>query len=664
MTAVATPETTASVRGRPLALLPFVPAVVVAATWVVWATDGGGYFPSDRYPGALLAAALLLTIAIARPSGALIRSPALLPLGLLTAWTAWNALSLLWTDAPDNGWESVNELLAVIVMGAVIALTPWRPRSATALVVLWAAAIAVIAAVDLTTFGLTSDPGARLLESRYLGPIGYANGTAALGGMAFWPLLAVAAGPRFPLAARVVALPAAVVVLAWALLPQSRGTMLAGIAVAPLFLALSSHRVRVLTRGAVVAGCLVIAVPTLFDVYTTSREQHPLDGVVETAVLRTGLAAAIALVASVLLVAAERRVQPGEVGQRRIRRAGVIALVAVLVGGVAVLAASQGSIRSSLSDRWDTFSSRADVENTQTGARIGQVVPDKRYDYWTVAWRAFRGDRLAGIGAGGFEIRYAAEKRYAKHSRYVHDIWLRALAETGVVGLALLLGALITGLVALVRVRGRAGPAVAAVTALSAAFFLQCSLDWLEEVPALLAPAVGLPLAVLRAAAPESSPRLVSGVPAAFAVVALLVMVPPYLAVRDVERGDDLRASNPRAALTEYDRAAGWNPLAVEPHLSSGFTGLDLHDAALARRGFENALDVREDWVAHFELGLLDSQAGRRRVARAEIERAAQLNRNDPIVLEALDAVKDGERLDPVEVNRQVLTQPVLAAPP
>jgi hypothetical protein len=141
-------------------------------------------------------------------------------------------------------------------------------------------------------------------------------------------------------------------------------------------------------------------------------------------------------------------------------------------------------------------------------------------------------------------------------------------------------------------------------------------------------------------------------------------MVPPYLVVRGVERCDDLRASNPRAALTEYDRAAGWNPLAVEPHLSSGFTGLDLHDAALARRGFENALDVREDWVAHFELGLLDSHAGRRRVARAEIERAAQLNRNDPIVLEALDAVKDGERLDPVEVNRQVLTQPVLAAPP
>jgi tetratricopeptide (TPR) repeat protein len=655
---------TAVARARGAAVLPFVPAIVVAATWIVWAPDGGGYFPIDRYPGALLAAALLLVLAIARPSGALVRSPALLPLGLFAAWTAWNALSISWTGAPDIGWEATNELLAVTVMGAVMAFTPWGPRSATALVALWGAAMAVIATVDLVTFAASSDPGARLLESRYLGPIGYANGSAALGGMAFWPLLAVAAGPRFPVAARVAALPAAMITVSWALLPQSRGTMLAGLAVLPLFLALSSHRARVLTRLVVVGGGLLIAVPALFEVYTASREGRGLDDVVETAATRTGIAAAVALAASILLVAIEGRTRPGPVALRRIRLTGVVALVLVLIGGVAVAAASQERIRNSLSDRWDTFSSRADVENTQTGARIGQVVPDKRYDYWTVAWRAFRADPVVGVGAGDFELRYAAEKRYAKHSRYVHDIWLRGLAETGVVGLVLLAGALISGLVALVRVRRRATPAVAAAAALSAAFFLQCSLDWLEEVPALLAPAVGLPLAVMRIGAREEPRRIVWPVPAALAVVALLAMTPVYLAVRNIHRGDELRPTDPRAAIDDYDRAAGLNPLAVEPHLSSGFAALDLRDAALARRSFEDALDVREDWVAHFELGLLESQARHPVRARAQLERAAQLNRNDPIVLGALEAVKDGERLDPREVNRQVLTQPVLAAPP
>ena len=672
MTALA-PASPASPTGgsrRLAAVLPFVPAFVVAATWLVWATDGGGYFPIVRYPSALLAAALLLVLAVARPPGAFVRSPALLPLGLLAAWTAWNALSVAWVGAPDTGWESTNELLAVVLMGAVMAATPWRPRSVMALLVLWASAVAVIAIVDLVTFATATGAGGRLLESRYLGPIGYANGTAALGAMAFWPLLAVAAGTRFGAAARIVALPAAVVVLAWALLPQSRGTMLAGIAVLPLFVALSSQRARVLTRLVVVGVGLLVAVPSLFEVYTASRQGRPLDDVVDTAVLRTGLAAAIALAASVLLVAAEHRIRPGEQGLRWIRRAGVAALVIALLGGAAVAAASHERIADGLSDRWHTFSSNADVENTQTGARIGQVVADKRYDYWRVALRAFREHPVVGIGAGGFENRYAENKVYAKHSRYAHDVWLRALSETGIVGLALLIAALLAGLATLVRIRRRAAPeahaAIAAAAALGTAFFLQCSLDWLEEVPALVVPAACLPLAVMRAAAPADARPLRWGAPAAavLAVVAIIVMVPPYLAVRLVERGDDLRTSDPRGALESYDRASGFNPLAVEPYRSSGFVALNLHDAALARRSFERALDVREDWVSRFELGLLDSQAGRRAPALAQLKRAARLNRNDPIVTEALTAVEKGERLDPLAVNRQVLEQPLLAAPP
>ena len=119
---------TGTVAPRPLrasarlaAWLPFLPAVAIVATWLVWAADGGGYFAITRYPGALLAAALLLTIAIARPPGALVRSPALVPLGLFAAWTAWNAVSIAWGGAPDIGWESTNELLAITVMGAVMA---------------------------------------------------------------------------------------------------------------------------------------------------------------------------------------------------------------------------------------------------------------------------------------------------------------------------------------------------------------------------------------------------------------------------------------------------------------------------------------------------------------------------------------------------------------
>ena len=93
--------------------------------------------------------------------------------------------------------------------------------------------------------------------------------------------------------------------------------------------------------------------------------------------------------------------------------------------------------------------------------------------------------------------------------------------------------------------------------------------------------------------------------------------------------------------------------------------GLELRDARLARRSFERRARHARG------LGRRASSSGcstRRRAAApprcAQLERAARLNRNDPIVTEAIAAVEKGERLDPLDVNRQVLEQPLLAAPP
>ena len=461
------------------------------------------------------------------------------------------------------------------------------------------------------------------------------------------------------------------VTILWALLPQSRSMMLAGCAVVVLFVALAPNRARVLTRLVVVGGALALCAPVLFDVYSASREARPLAPVIDDIALRAGIAVVAALAASLALVALERRVRPSARTLSRLRRAAVATVVLVLLGGAVAAAAASGRISDSLSNRWETFASDASVENTQTGARLGQVTADKRYDYWRVSLDAFRDRPLTGIGAGGFEVRYTAEKDYAKHSRYAHDIWLRALSETGLVGLGLLAGALAVALVALVRARVR-GPAeahaaVAAAAALSTGFFLQCGLDWLEEVPALMAPAVALPLAVLRATArgTDGAPSLKRAAPAiVLAGVALVALVPPYVSVRQLQRGDEMRAADPRGALSAYDRAAAADPLALTPHLRSGFVGLRLRDPALARREFQDALDVQESWVAHFELGLLDAQAGRFRAAEAQLRRAAELNRSDPLVTDALAAVRARERLDPLEVNAQVLQDPVLAGPP
>jgi O-antigen ligase len=364
-------------------------------------------------------------------------------------------------------------------------------------------------------------------------------------------------------------------------------------------------------------------------------------------------------------VGAEDRVRPSARTVTAVRRAGVALVAVVVLAGVAAVAVSSDRIADSVENRLDTFASDASVENTQTGARLSQVTADKRYDYWKVAWEGFRDQPVAGIGAAGYEPLYTREKAYDKHSRFVHLIWLRALTETGVIGLALLGGAVLALWVGLVRVRRRTAGAAAAA-ALSFAFFLQCGLDWLEELPALLAPAVCLPLAVLRASRDcDGRPSWWRTTPAAvLAVVALLALAPSYLAVRHLARGDELRATDPQAALAAYDRAASADPLALTPHLRTGFFGLRLRDPALARRGFREALEVQDNWVSHFELGLLASQSGDRETALAELTRAAELNANDPIVDDAVISVRGGDTLHPLAWSRRVLEGDPLFANP
>ena len=156
------------------------------------------------------------------------------------------------------------------------------------------------------------------------------------------------------------------------------------------------------------------------------------------------------------------------------------------------------------------------------------MTADKRYDYWTIAWRAFRDQPVAGIGAAGFEPRTRARRRIPSTRATCTTVWLRALTETGVIGLALLAGSLLASLIGLVRVRGELRAAAAAAAAVSVAFFLQCGLDWLEEVPALLAPAVCLPFAVLRASRDcDGRPSALRAAPAAaLAVIALVALTP------------------------------------------------------------------------------------------------------------------------------------------
>jgi tetratricopeptide (TPR) repeat protein len=638
---------------------PYLPAAALLAIWVAWIPADGGYFPRDWFPAALFAVALLVAVVVAGgrllPPGRWARTALL----LVAAATAWSFVTMLWADADGRAWQASDQLVLYLAMAWLLALVPWRDRSALAFLGVWSLAVAVACAGELASALSASDLGHYLLESRWQQPTGYANGAAAMAAMAALPALVIAAHRGVPAAVQVLMTVVAVFLVEMAALPQSRGTYVAAALVVPLLLVLSPDRLRLLVRLAIVAAALAVAGDALWDVYGDGEAGEPLgkalDRAFEEMLLSAGLAAALA-VAAVLV---ERRVRrprlprpsPGV-------RWGIAGAAAAAVLVAATLSA--GSLSDRVSDRWEEFKSEEEVPLDQNRSRLAQRNSDKRYDYWRVSLNALADAPLGGVGAGGFEREYTEHRRHAKPSQAAHGIWFRALAETGVIG-ALLLGLVVAaagaGLLAARRL-GHDAAAVAAGAAATGGYFLvHASLDWLELFPALAAPALGLVLVALTLGrGPEAArgrPRLAASLAVVAAgVAALVALALPYLSTRYVDSALGRPAAERDEAERDLDRAASLGPLAPEPHVARGRLALRRSDFPAAERAFREALEVEEGWYPRFELALLASRSGRRNQAREEIERARDLNPQDPLVRRAAELIAAGRRLDPTGVDR------------
>jgi O-antigen ligase len=119
--------------------------------------------------------------------------------------------------------------------------------------------------------------------------------------------------------------------------------------------------------------------------------------------------------------------------------------VLVLVAGAIGLAAPP--------EVWTRLGGLSKAGDTAT---LGQVdvegSADQRFEIWRVAGAIIVDHPVMGVGLGGYpqtHAEYARSSRFkpiARGSRDTHSIYLNVMAETGVVGLALLLGMLGTAL--------------------------------------------------------------------------------------------------------------------------------------------------------------------------------------------------------------------------
>ena len=647
-------------RKLPRPPLAMAPAAFVLGLWLFWSEKWGGYFPADWYPSAIFLVLLLVVTAIALgrvlPEALVVRVPLL----VLAALVGWSYLGILWSVSPGTALDSANQLALYLTCAWVLALLPWTVRRAVVFLAAWGIGLGFIAAISLIGASSARDFAPYLFELRYQDPVGYANGNAALAFAAVWPLLMLASRREASIFSAGFFLALAALLVEFGALSQSRGSLIGAGVAALAMLLLAPQRIALTSRLVALVGAVAIAIGPILDVYEVGSRGGALGPAIDHAVGRIAVSVAVAALLGVLLGFGSRFLGEREGLRRQARRGGLVGVALLAAAALAVAAVNADRIADRVDEEVTSISSSEASAPERT--RAASLDPYERPDYWRVALDMFTAAPLTGAGTGSFEHEYTADRRYAKHSRFAHDVYLRFLGEGGLVALSLLLGFVVVTVVFAVRIGRRrdAGPAwvLAAAIATMAYVFTHASLDWLDELPAIFAPALALPLLALATGARRDD-RAAGGWPAALAggflaCCALVALTLPWLSLRYVERAENSLSRGPRPTFADLRRAHDLNPISLSPLLTESRIAIEYGRDARARRALAESIEIEDNWYAHFQLALLDAQAGRFAAARREIARARELSASDSVLAQFEAMIEAGERLDPAAINREL----------
>lgn len=595
----------------------------------VLAALGGGIRPIDWIPYALLVSMAVACLAVL--VDLTLTRLAAIALGGLVGLAGWQAASAAWSPFPSAARDEALLTLAYALAVAAAALGVRSQRGRIAATALVAAVATVLAVGTAIRLGLSGDPEGLFFGGGRLGsPIDYPNAQAAAFLVGFWPAMVLAAVRALPVIARGVAAGGAASMVAGWLMTQSRGASIAFAASALVVFGLSSARLRLLPPF------LLASVPALLSYRALTEPFRAEDEAAAEAIQSAGhralaIAAAVA-VAGCLYALVDRRLELGRRGRTAATTLVGAAVAAALVLGAVELGQRTGDPAAFVSEQWDAW--RRPPE--RVGSSYLLTVGSNRYDVWRVALEEGREHPVAGLGARGFVSAYLVEGRTGDTPHRAHSVWLDALAETGVVGLALLLIALVPPVVAAFR---RARTELVAVGALgtTAYWVVHASGDWIWTVPA-----VTLPFAALlgtTVAAPDRPPaatRIALGpiVAAGVLLLAAVSLAPPWLAARLTTSA---AGTSPDAAEARLRWAERLDPLAVDPlvmraRLASPEAAPALFEEAVAREPRSAPL--------HYLAGRAYLRVDRTEEALAHLVTANRLAPNDRPILQALRAAR------------------------
>jgi O-Antigen ligase len=611
--------TTRSLAGAAFA----VPPVALLGVALFLAYRGGGIVPEQWAPVAVGSA---VGLAVLGAVGSMPQIPrqAWPPLGVLAAFFAWSAISIVWSASPEATLENVARLSLLVLAAAIGASYAARAGAATALAVGLAAATAVLA-VTVEVKILAGQTGT-FASTRLAWPLDYANGEAAVLWIGFPALLAGAAAERIRPLGRALVAGVAALVLAEGLMTLSRGAAIALAATVVVCVALATERARL----ALTLAGIGLPVALLSTRLTAGRP-----GEIASNAVARGKAAALAGAAAALIVALLASVE--HVWPRTFaRHKGAFAIAVwacILALGSGAFVVHYGRPDTWLSARWHEFRN-PDLTQPSNAARFGNATSN-RYDYWRVAGRTFEAHPLDGVGAGAFAVPWFRHRLINESVTDAHSWEAAALSETGVIGFAFLAAALLLPLVSLARARRELGSFVAVALGGAAAYFvLHGSLDWLFLIAAVAVPA----FVALGACAAAGAEREIELAPsrqrtaiAVGALVATAAAVPVYLSTTLTARAEDQAATSTQRALNTLSLATSVNPWAVKPLIARSTILLDDRRAPAAIRAAAQATRRAPDvWTTWGALAEAERAAGHRAAAAAAFRRAYILNPKDP----------------------------------
>ena len=630
-----------SVQIEPAAawLLGFAPTVYLALS-------GGGYDIIVRSEvGIVLWWLLLLGVVVGVLPRRRLGTSSWVALALFGAFLAWTWIAVNWTESKEQTLAEtarVATYLGVLVLG----LTLLSRRTLAPLLYGLASAVGLVCILavisSLVPSWFPADTTARFYETARLAyPFDYSDGVGEFAALGLPLLLFVVAGAR-RVATRVVAaavLPAVVLCL---VLTASRGGVLASVVGLISFFALAPCRLRRL------ATLLAIALPSaglvlaLLDIHTsqTVALQSATVGQRHSVLIILGLACVTAGTLEACLTLIWRRAT----WPRRLmvpRRASLVVTAVMLTTVTFVVLVV---IASGTANRlWQEFKQPNPGVGGSHYLRLLSISGSHRYQYWQVAFDAFKAHPLTGIGPGTFQFYWAQHNSLGEFVRNAHSLWMETLAELGIIGLALIATffgvSIIGGAVRALRAPLAIRLPVATAVAGTAAFCAAAAFDWVWQIGVI--PLIAMLLvAVTLAGDGERDRPLVGGLGVGTriglgvgALVALWAIVVPLASTIEVRLSETAALHREfRKALNDAATAQNLEPSAASPRLQLALILEQLGDVRGASQAIKLA-EAREatNWQIWLVASRIATEADRPVLALADYRRARALNPTSPI---------------------------------